>query len=75
MVIYIVIVANQNLNQTTYIRDNGQEVRIHMTRTLNPITVDTNIQPPPPAFDREEPPPPSYQDFNKDVLIQPSHNV
>ncbi|GAN05491.1 hypothetical protein MAM1_0093d04962 [Mucor ambiguus] len=39
-----------------------------------PIHTD-GIQPPPPTFDpHEDQPPPSYQDFNKDVRIQPSHN-
>lgn len=50
-----------------------------MTRTLNPpIQVPTasfHRDNPPPAFDREEDAPPSYQDFNKDVLIQPSRSV
>ncbi|KAF1807440.1 hypothetical protein V8B55DRAFT_1465728 [Mucor lusitanicus] len=39
-----------------------------------PIRTD-GIQPPPPTFDpREDQPPPSYQDFNKDVRIQPSNS-
>ncbi|KAG2212273.1 hypothetical protein INT47_001632 [Mucor saturninus] len=74
--------AEQNLinTQTTFVRPNGQEVRIHMTRTLNPPILPpaasyNREDPPPPAFDREEPAPPSYQDFNKDVLIQPSRSV
>lgn len=52
-----------------------------MPRTENPtpthpvpIVTGTSIQPPPPAFDREEPPPPSYQDYRKDVLVQPPRN-
>lgn len=63
---------------TSYIRHTGQEVRIHMPTTSTTIhhhhtTTSSNIiQPPPPAFDPEEAPPPSYQDFRKDIRIQPS---
>lgn len=72
------IKANRDLNptSTTYIRHNGQEVRIHMPTTVDPpgsyIHPPRDIQPPPPAFDPQEPPPPSYQDFRKDVQIQSS---
>ncbi|EPB88029.1 hypothetical protein HMPREF1544_05207, partial [Mucor circinelloides 1006PhL] len=39
-----------------------------------PIHTD-GIQPPPPTFDpHEDQPPPSYQDFNKDIRIQPFNN-
>lgn len=48
-----------------------------MRTTVNPQelqarpSANSEIQPPPPAFDPEGPPPPSYQDFRKDVQIQP----
>lgn len=76
----------QHQASITFIRSNtGQEVRIHMPRTENsnltqPIpttTVNTGastIQQPPPAFNREDLPPPSYQDYRKDVLVQPPRN-
>ncbi|CEP19032.1 hypothetical protein [Parasitella parasitica] len=76
---------NQLHTTTTFIRHTGQDVRIHMptghaasnnnTTAYTPIQTD-GIQPPPPTFDphEEQPPPPSYQDFNKDVRIQPSTN-
>ncbi|CAO3609386.1 unnamed protein product [Mucor hiemalis] len=64
---------DRNTHATTYIRHTGQEVRIHMPSTVHPQqNTSTIIQPPPPAFDPEEPPPPSYQDFRKDIRIQPS---
>ncbi|GAA5808638.1 hypothetical protein MFLAVUS_002030 [Mucor flavus] len=72
----------QHRNTVTFIRSTGQDVRIHMPRTVDPtpqqpipiITTTSSIQPPPPAFDREEPPPPSYQDYRKDVLVQSPRN-
>jgi hypothetical protein len=49
---------------------------IHPPRETSDIQLPSRETPdiisPPPAFNRQEPPPPSYQDFQKDVQIQPS---